>query len=731
MEIKEIKKILVANRGEIAIRIYRACIELGITTVGIFSYEDRLSLHRYKADEAYEIGNSSEPVKAYLDIDGIIEIAKKCGADAIHPGYGFLSENADFAEACANAGIIFVGPDPKSIRDMGDKVAARECAKRAGVPFVPGTENALKNLSEAVEWCEEFGFPSIVKASFGGGGRGMRVVRSMDELEDCYLQAKHEANTAFGRDDVFLERFLENTKHIEVQILGDEQGNVVHLYERDCSIQRRHQKVVEIAPCITMPEEKREEICGYALSVSKEIGYKNAGTVEFLVDRDWNIYFIEMNTRVQVEHTITEMITGVDIVKTQIRIAQGYSLDSNEIDLFPQSKISKRGYSIQCRLTTEDPENNFTPDHGRIAFYQSPAGFGIRLDAGSAYEGAMITPFYDSMLVKVTAWSIDFEDTIHKMQRALREFRVRGIKTNISFLENLLKHPTFLASNCETLFIDNHPELFNLSPRVNHIYHLLKYIGEINVNGNPILKKLDERKNFREIITPKAGEGKKVEGTREILNRLGPEKFSEWVMKEKRLLVTDTTFRDAHQSLLATRVRTYDMLKVAEQYGIDNPDIFSVEMWGGATFDVSMRFLRESPWERLSLLREKIPHILFQMLLRGSNAVGYTAYPDNVVREFVKTSAEKGIDLFRIFDSLNWDRGMEVAIDAVRTAGKLAEVSLCYTGDILDESREKYNLKYYIDLAKRFEKMGANILAIKDMAGLCRPYAAFFRRLHL
>ncbi len=726
LNIKEITKVLVANRGEIAIRICRACTELGIATVAIFSFEDRLSLHRYKADESYQIGSGMEPVTAYLDIDGIIEIAKRSGADAIHPGYGFLSENPDFAKACNAAGLVFIGPDSQSIADMGDKVAAREKAKLSSVPLIPGTESAVPDLTSTQKWCEKYGFPVIIKASFGGGGRGMRVVRSPSDVKECYYQAKHEANTAFGRDDIFLEKFVEGAKHIEVQILADNYGNVVHLFERDCSIQRRHQKVVEIAPCIHLPEDVRARLCQYAVDLAKSINYKSAGTVEFLLDDDWNIYFIEMNTRIQVEHTITEMVTGIDLVKSQVRIAQGYPLSDPIMGMGSQDNITMKGSAIQCRVTTEDPENGFLPDHGRIEFYQSAAGFGIRLDGGSAYEGAIITPFYDSMLVKVTAWSLNFEDTIRKMERAIKEFRIRGVKSNLTFLENLLSHPTFRASECSTLFIDKHPELFKLNPRFDKVSHLLEYIAEININQNPIVKKVDKDRKFREAIVPIVKEEnlhKKPEGTRDLLNKLGPEKFSEWIKDQKKLLITDTTFRDAHQSLLATRVRSYDMLRVAEQLGKDNPDLFSIEMWGGATFDVSMRFLNECPWQRLEMLREKIPHILFQMLLRGSNAVGYTAYPDNVVAKFVQESARKGIDVFRIFDSLNWDRGMEVAIDAVRSEGKIAEVAICYTGEILDETRTKYTLKYYIDLAKRFEKMGANILAIKDMAGLCRPYA--------
>lgn len=720
MKSTKIKKILVANRGEIAIRINRACIELGIPTVGIFSHEDRMSLHRYKADESYQIGAGLSPVKVYLDIDGIIEIAQRCGADAIHPGYGLLSENPDFPEACKKAGIIFIGPNADIVKNMGDKVAARKLAKQAKVPLIPGSKDAV-NISAAKKWCRHYGLPAMIKASFGGGGRGMRIVNNMDELEELFFQAKQEADSAFGKDDLFLERFIKDAKHIEVQIIADNYGNVVHLYERDCSIQRRHQKIIEIAPCINIPLNQREKLCKYAIKLAKTIGYKNAGTVEFMVDKDWNIYFIEMNTRIQVEHTITEMITGIDIVKTQIRIAQGSSL--KELGLYPQNRISMKGASIQCRVTTEDPENNFVPDHGRIELYKSPAGFGIRLDAGSAYEGAMITPFYDPLLVKVTAFSIEFKDTVNKMLRALKEFRIRGVKTNLPFLENLLNHETFKAGNCTTGFIDIHPELFDLSLHHDQIHLLLGYIAEINVNGNPIVKKTGNKKKFREIVIPEPCSKKVSEGTRDIFNRLGPEKFSKWIMEQKRLLITDTTFRDAHQSLLATKVRSYNLLKIAKRFGQDNPNLFSIEMWGGATFDVSMRFLKECPWERLASLRQRIPHILFQMLLRGSNAVGYTSYPDNVIKRFVKEAAEMGIDLFRIFDSLNWDKGMMVAIEAVRHQGKIAETAICYTGDILDKKRDKYSLKYYVKLAKRFEKMGANILAIKDMAGLCSPYA--------
>ncbi len=729
-KIREINKILIANRGEIAIRVHRACAEMGIGTIGIYSYQDRLSLHRHKTDEAYLVGQGMNPVRAYLDIEGIIAIAKKHGADAIHPGYGFLSENPAFAKRCEEEGIIFIGPSHQSIAQMGDKVAAKECAMKSGLPLVPGTKTAV-SLEEARNWCREHGYPVIIKAAMGGGGRGMRIARNEAELDEFYPQAKREAMSAFGNDDIFLERAIQNPKHVEVQIMGDNYGNVVHMYERDCSIQRRHQKVLEMAPCLNISPDVREKICNYAVKLAESIGYQNAGTVEFLVDSDWNPYFIESNTRIQVEHTVTEMITGVDLVKTQIKVAAGYSLQ--DIGLYPQSAIAMRGYSIQCRLTTEDPENNFTPDHGRIEFYQSPAGFGIRLDAGSAFVGGMIMPYYDSLLVKVTSWSLDFEDAVHKMQRAIREFRVRGVKTNLAFLENVLQNKTFLVGNCTTSFIDTHPDLFTFTHRKDKASHLLEYISEITINGNPMVGKPGRTRSFREILIPEpesvvgadvSVRPREVKGTRDIFLELGPEKFSQWIREQNRLLITDTTMRDAHQSLLATRLRTYDMMAVAEAFAYDNPGLFSIEMWGGATFDVPLRFLRECPWERLIMLREKIPHILFQMLLRGANAVGYTSYSDNVVREFVKLSAKYGIDIFRIFDSLNWDENMAVPIEAAREAGMLAEVAICYTGDILDDRRPKYNLKYYVDLAKRLENMGANIICIKDMAGLCKPYAA-------
>ncbi|MFQ5646345.1 MAG: pyruvate carboxylase, partial [bacterium] len=720
---KKIKKVLVANRGEIAIRIFRACAELGIGSIGIFSYEDRFSLHRYKADESYLTGEGQPPVQAYLDIEGIIKLARLHRADAIHPGYGFLSENPDFARRCEENGIIFIGPDSRLIEKMGNKIHAKKCASEAGLSLIPGTEKGLTDLQEARKKARKIGFPLIVKASFGGGGRGMRTVPRLEEFDDLFLQAHREAVSAFGKGELFLEKYIVDSKHIEVQILADNHGQVVHLYERDCSIQRRHQKVVEIAPCLNIPPKVRERLCNDAVTLASHIGYKNAGTVEFLVDRDWNPYFIEMNPRIQVEHTVTEMITGLDIVKSQLRVAEGYRLNSRQIGI-SQGSISERGFAFQCRVTTEDARNNFIPDHGRIEIYQSPASFGVRLDAGSAYPGAIITPFYDSLLVKLTIWSIDFEDAVHKALRALREFRIRGVETNLPFLENVINHPKFLEGGCSTSFIDEHPELFRFSEQRDKAYHLLKYISEVIINGNPMVKHRETNRVFRKTKLPECDlTVPPAKGTKQLLEEMGAEKFSRWIKEKKRLLITDTTFRDAHQSLLATRVRSYDLLKIADSYSRMNPEIFSVEMWGGATFDTSLRFLKECPWERLVKLREKIPNLLFQMLLRGSNAVGYTAYPDKVIKEFIRESAQAGIDVFRIFDSLNWLENMRISIEEVIKSGKLAEVAICYTGDILDSRRDKYNLKYYVTLAKEIEKMGAHILAIKDMAGLCKPYA--------
>ncbi|MBP2649715.1 MAG: cfiB [Firmicutes bacterium] len=722
-KLNKIRTVLVANRGEIATRVFRACFELGIRTVAIYSNEDILSLHRYKADEAYLVGEGKSPIAAYLDIESIIKIAKEHDVDAIHPGYGFLSENIDLAKRCAEEGITFIGPRIEHLEMFGDKINARKQAEIADIPMIPGSDGPVKNLEEVRNFADEHGFPIIIKASLGGGGRGMRIVRNAESLEDSFNRARSEAKTSFGSDEVYVEKLLENIKHIEVQILGDEQGNVVHLFERDCSVQRRHQKVVEVAPSIDLPKEFRLEICNAAVKLMKNVGYVNAGTVEFLVTPEHKFYFIEVNPRVQVEHTITEMITGIDIVQSQLLIADGYSLFSEEIGMPPQEKLYCNGHAIQCRVTTEDAANHFMPDTGKITVYRSGGGNGVRLDAGNAYTGSIITPYYDSLLVKVSTWGLTHKSAITKMRRCLAEFRIRGLKTNIPFLYNVVNHEKFINGNYDTMFIDASPELFVLRDRKDRGSKLLNYLGDISVNGyaginNKIkpLYKAPRVPNTVAEIQP---------GTKQILDECGPDGLVKWIKEQNKVLLTDTSMRDAHQSLLATRIRTADMLKVAGATARIMPTAFSLEMWGGATFDVAYRFLKEDPWERLALLRKEIPNILFQMLLRGANAVGYTNYPDNVIREFVVKSAQSGIDVFRIFDSLNWLQGMQVAIDAVRENNKVAEVSICYSGDILDASRSKYDLNYYINMAKELESAGANILGIKDMAGLLKPEAAY------
>ena len=727
-----IRKLLVANRSEIAIRVYRSAQELGIRSVGIYTYEDRFALHRFKADEAYQIGQRGQPVGAYLDIAAIVEVAKTVGADAIHPGYGFLSEKPELARACDAAGILFVGPRAELLDRLGDKTAARQLAEEAGVPILGGGQRALTNLEEALEQAEQLGYPVILKASHGGGGRGMRVVGSGEQMESEFETARRESLNAFGSADIFLEKFLMRARHIEVQLMGDKHGNLVHLFERDCSVQRRHQKVVEIAPAPQLEPQTRERLHEAALAIGRKVGYENAGTVEFLVDDETGkFYFIEVNPRIQVEHTVTEEVTGVDIVKTQLLVAQGMALDDPGIGLPDQASIGIHGFALQCRVTTEDPANQFVPDSGRLTHFRPANGMGVRLDAGSAYSGAIVNPFYDSLLVKVTTRARTFGDALRKMDRSLREFRVRGVKTNIPFLVNVLGHPTFQEGLCTTRFIDNTPELFDLREQRPVATPLLTYIGDTVVNGNPLVEGRAKVRRRTPAPVPTQDDeaasllrGPLREGSRDVFRRLGPEKFSQWILDEKRLLLTDTTFRDAHQSLLATRFRTHDMLHIAPSYAALLPELFSIEMWGGATFDTSMRFLKESPWERLTLLRERIPNILFQMLLRASNAVGYKNYPDNVVRAFVKEAASAGMDLFRVFDALNWTDNMQVAMDAVLDAGAICEASICYTGDIQNPNRTKYDLKYYVNLAKTLEKMGAHILAIKDMAGLCKPYAA-------
>ena len=721
-----IKKVLVANRGEIAIRIFRACTEIGIRTVGIYTYEDRYSLHRYKADESYQVGDDKEPLKPYLDIDEIIRVAKENGVDAIHPGYGFLSENAKFAQACKDNDIVFVGPDVSVLKSLGDKVTAKKVAIDNEVPIIESNKKDLTSLEIATEEAERIGFPLMLKAASGGGGRGMRVLRSMDELENAYGESRREAKNAFGDETVFLEKFIENPKHIEIQIVADNHGNTLHLFERDCSVQRRYQKVIEFAPSKDLDETVKQRLYDYAVKICKAVNYNNIGTVEFLVDEDGSIYFIEVNPRVQVEHTVTEVVTGVDLIKTQLYIADNYKLSDEEINLPDQASASINGFAVQCRITTEDPKNDFKPDYGTITTYRSASGFGIRLDAGSVYQGVKISPFFDSMLVKVSASSRTLDDACKKMRRALAEFRVRGVKTNMAFLDNILSDATFREGKVTVNYIKNTPELFNIKEPRNRATKMVNFLGDITVNGNPDVKHTVENPKFLIPEVPKVSAKTPHEkGTKDLLTELGPEGFSKWLSKEKKIHFTDTTMRDGHQSLLATRMRTYDMEKVAANYAKDHPEIFSMEVWGGATFDVCMRFLKENPWERLRMFRKAMPNILLQMLLRGSNGVGYTAYPDNLIERFVTESWENGVDIFRIFDSQNWMKSIEPCIQYVRkNTGGLAEASMCYTGDILDPKRTKYTLKYYLQLAKDLENAGAHIIAIKDMAGLLKPNAA-------
>jgi pyruvate carboxylase len=737
---KPIRKLLVANRSEIAIRVFRSAHELGIRTIALYAHEDRYALHRFKADEAYRIGKPGEPIRAYLDILGIVNLAVQHQIDAIHPGYGFLSENAHFARACRDAGIIFIGPRTEILEQLGDKVVARKIAQTAKVSILSGSEAPIRSAAEAKSLARKLGYPVIIKAAMGGGGRGMRVALTADALEEAVGQAQREAGSAFGISDVFLEKYIPRARHIEVQLLGDKHGNLVHLFERDCSVQRRHQKIVEIAPAPNLAPEVRQQILEAALQIGRAVGLDNAGTVEFLVDAYSNeFYFIEVNPRIQVEHTVTEAVTGIDIVKSQILIAQGQLLSDPDIGLGFQDAVTTRGYAIQCRVTTEDAANNFIPDYGRLTAYRSASGMGIRLDAGTAFPGAIITPFYDSLLVKVTAQGLRFIDAIRRMERCLQEFRVRGVKTNLPFLINLMTHKGFIQGGTTTRFLDETPELFQVSTRQDRASKLLTYLAEIIVNGHPEIagKKRPGSQGLSTVYAKDDSEAREAaaaalalsprqppQGSRTAFQELGPERFGKWIADQKRLLITDTTFRDAHQSLLATRMRTYDMLQIAPEYANRHAKLFSLEMWGGATFDTSMRFLKESPWDRLTQLRERVPNILFQMLLRAANAVGYTNYPDNVVKAFVKESAGAGIDLFRIFDACNWLPNLRLAIEAVRNNDMLAEAAICYTGDILNPARAKYNLKYYVELAKDLEKLGANLLAIKDMAGLCKPAAA-------
>ena len=721
------KKLLVANRSEIAVRIFRSASELNLRTVAIYAEEDRFGVHRFKADEAYLVGKGKGPVAAYLDIESIISLAKEKKVDMIHPGYGFLSENAHFARACEDAGIIFVGPSPELLEQMGDKVAAKKAADEAGVPTLPATPNPVSKPAEALKWGRKIGFPLIIKAAFGGGGRGMRVVHQEEDLKSMLEEAQGEAERAFGNSAVFLERYVGKAKHLEVQILGDRKGNIVHLHERDCSVQRRYQKVVEVAPSIGLDSKVVNKLCQAGVNLANKVGYNNAGTVEFLLDQDtleW--FFIEMNPRIQVEHTVTEQITGIDIVRSQILVAMEHDLHGKRIGIPQQEKIARNGCAVQCRVTTEDPEKDFTPDYGKILSYRSAAGFGVRLDGAMGDTGSIITPFYDSLLVKLTTSGPDLPQALDRMHRSLREMRIRGVKTNIPFLENVIAHKDFVLGKATTRMIDVTPSLFKFKARKDRATRLLRYLGEVIVNKNPQVKGRDRISNPLPLIVPEYNAREDPpRGTRDLLLSMGASKFSSWVREQKPLMITDTTLRDAHQSLFAARMRSYDMLTVAEFISRRLSSLFSLEMWGGATFDTCMRFLGECPFERLRMLREKIPNILFQMLLRGSNAVGYANYPDNVVREFVIHSSEAGMDVFRIFDSLNYLPNLKVAMETVaEKTHSLCEAAVCFTGDFTDSNEEKYVLNYYVELAKELEKMGAHILAIKDMAGLCHPAAA-------
>uniref|UniRef100_A0A1W7R9W0 Pyruvate carboxylase n=1 Tax=Hadrurus spadix TaxID=141984 RepID=A0A1W7R9W0_9SCOR len=717
-----IKKILVSNRGEIAIRVFRACTELGIRSVAVYSEQDKMHMHRQKADEAYLIGKGLPPVQAYLNVPEIIHIAKENNVDAIHPGYGFLSERADFAQACVDAGIKFIGPSPTVVQKMGDKVAAREAAIAAGVKVVPGTATPLTDVDEAVEFCKGSGLPVILKAAYGGGGRGMRVVHDLKDVEENFRRAVSEAQSAFGNGAMFIEKFIENPRHIEVQILGDRTGNIIHLFERDCTVQRRHQKVVEIAPAPNLNKKIRQKMTDDAIQLAKHVGYENAGTVEFLMDEKGDYFFIEVNARLQVEHTITEEITGIDLVQSQIKIAEGKTLDEMGMT---QDKIKESGSAIQCRVTTEDPAKNFQPDTGRIEVFRSGEGFGIRLDSASAFAGAIISPHYDSLLVKVIAHAYDMKSAAAKMNRALREFRVRGVKTNIPFLLNVLENDKFLNGTIDTHFIDNNPELFMFEPTQNRAQKLLHYMANVMVNGPMTPLATGLKPNEIEPCVPEIpAEKKPPKGWRDILLERGPEGFAKAVREHKGLLLMDTTFRDAHQSLLATRIRTHDILKISPYVSHNFENLFSLENWGGATFDVAMRFLHECPWDRLQQMRSLIPNIPFQMLLRGANAVGYTSYPDNVVFKFCQLATQCGMDIFRVFDSLNYLPNLILGMEAAGKAGGVVEAAISYTGDVSDPSRKKYDLNYYLKLSDELVKAGTHILSIKDMAGLLKPPAA-------
>jgi pyruvate carboxylase len=719
----DFNKILIANRGEIAIRIMRAANEMGKKTVAVFAEEDKLGLHRFKADEAYRIGHGMGPVAAYLSINEIIRVARDCGADAIHPGYGLLSENPDLVDACERNGIVFIGPQASTMRALGDKASARRVAIEANVPVIPATEVLGDDMDVIKAQATEIGYPLMLKASWGGGGRGMRPIEHPNELEDKVLEGRREAESAFGNGEGYLEKMITRARHVEVQILGDKHGEIFHLWERDCSVQRRNQKVVERAPAPYLTQKQRETLCDLGRRICAHVNYECAGTVEFLMDMDTEeFYFIEVNPRVQVEHTVTEEVTGIDIVQAQILIAEGKTI-AEATGKANQNEVTLNGHALQTRITTEDPQNNFIPDYGRITAFRSATGMGIRLDGGTAYAGGVITRYYDSLLVKVTAWAPTPSKAIARMDRALREFRIRGVSTNIAFVENLLKHPIFLSNEYTTKFIDTTPDLFDFDKRRDRGTKVLTYIADVSVNGHPETK--DRPLPNFDAPTPISPNsvGEMSYGTRNLLEQKGAKAVADWVLKQRQLLLTDTTMRDGHQSLLATRMRSVDMIRVAPAYASNLPSLFSVECWGGATFDVAYRFLQECPWQRLRDLRAQMPNQMTQMLLRASNGVGYTNYPDNVVRAFVK-EASKGIDVFRVFDSLNWVENMRIAMDAVIDSGKICEGTICYTGDILNPDRSKYNLKYYVNMAKNLQEAGAHFLGLKDMAGLLKPAAA-------
>lgn len=716
---KRFRRVLIANRGEIAIRIIRACKELDIQTIAIYSKEDKNSLFRVKADEAYELNGELGPVGAYLDMDGIINLAKLKDVDAIHPGYGFLSENPEFSRKCEENGIVFIGPTYDMMNKLGDKIQSKKVADSVGVATIPGENKVVKNIDDAKLIAKKCGYPIMLKAAAGGGGRGMRIVYGDEEISSSYNSAKNEALKAFGNDDIFIEKYIENPKHIEVQLLGDNYGNLVHLYERDCSIQRRHQKVIEIAPSLNINEEFRKKIYADAKKIASAVSYRNAGTIEFLVDKNNKHYFIEMNPRIQVEHTVSEMITGIDIVQTQILIAEGYELSSKKINIKSQNDIKLFGYAIQCRVTTENPEDNFLPDTGVISEYRTSSGYGIRLDGGNGFTGAEIKPYYDSLLFKLTSHARGFDQAIKKSIRALEESTINGVKTNIPFLLNVLRHDDFSNGICNTNFIENNPELLKVKSSDDRESKLLNYLGNMAVNQYS-----PKKYNSDVLFVPDVKKIKTLEGSKSLLDKFGPKAVADYALSEKKLLITDTTYRDAHQSLLATRMRTKDMLKIAPAVSKLMPNLFSLEMWGGATFDVAFRYLKESPWDRLVELRKQIPNIMFQMLIRGSNGVGYKNYPDNLIKKFIEQSAVNGIDIFRIFDSLNWIEGMQLSIEEVLKQNKVAEACICYTGDILDENRDKYTLDYYVKKAKALENLGAHIIGIKDMSSLLKPMAA-------